>query len=60
MCALTENMRYRMRDTSHLLDIFDTLHKKGIPDEIILVSFDIIEIFLSIDNVKGMDAERSE
>ena len=59
MCApLTENMYYRIRDTSHLLDIIDTINQKGTPDEIILVSFDIVNIFPSIDNAKGMDAVR--
>ena len=56
--ALTENMRYKIRDTSHLLDIIDTINEKGIPDEIILVSFDIVNMFPSIHNVKGMDAVR--
>ena len=51
-------MRYKIRDTSHLLDIIDTINEKGIPDEIILVSFDIVNMFPSIHNVKGMDAVR--
>ena len=55
---LTENMRYKIRDTSHLLDIIDTINETGIPDETILVSFDIVNMFPSIDNVKGMDAVR--
>ena len=59
VCApLTENMRYKIRDTSHLLDIIDTINEKGIPDEIILVSFDIVNMFPSTDNVTGMDAVR--
>ena len=32
--ALTENMHYKIRDTSHLRDIIDTINEKGIPDEI--------------------------
>ena len=51
-------MHYRIRDTSQLLDIIDTMNQKGTPDEIILVSFDIVNIFPSIDNAKGMDAVR--
>ena len=51
-------MRYRIRDTSHLLDIIATINEKGIPDEIILVSFDIVNMFPSTDNVTGMDAVR--
>ena len=60
VCApLTENMRYRIRGTFHLLDIIETISEKGIPDEFILLSFDIVNIFPSIDNVKGVDAVRS-
>ena len=51
-------MRYKIGDTSHLLDIIDTINETGIPDETILVSFDIVNMFPSIDNVKGMDAVR--
>ena len=51
-------MHYRIRDTSQLLDIIDTMNQKGTPDEIILVSFDIVNIIPSIDNAKGMDAVR--
>ena len=59
ICApLTENMRYRIRDTSHLLDIIDTINETGIPEEIIIVPLDIVNMFLSIDNVKGMNAAR--
>ena len=49
-------MCQRIRDTSHLLDIIDTINEKGIADEVILVSFDTVNMFLSIDNVKGIDA----
>ena len=59
ICApLTENMRYRIKDTSHLLDIIDTINEKGVPEEIIIVPFDIVNMFPSIDNVKRMDAAR--
>ena len=51
--TLTENMRYRNRDISHLLDFIDTINEEGMPDEIILVLFDIVNMFPSINNVKG-------
>ena len=47
-----------IRDTSHLLDIIDTINEKGVHDETILVSFDIVNIFASINNVKVMKAVR--
>ena len=60
MCAFNWKyaFKYRIRDTSHLLDIIDTINEKGIPDKIILLSFDIVNMFPRIDNVKGMDAVR--
>ena len=59
ICApLTENIRYRIRGTSHLLDIIDAINKKYILDEIILMSFDIVNMFPTVDNVKRMDAVR--
>ena len=46
VCApLTNNIKTRIRDTSHLLDIIDELISERIPDNIILVSFDIINIY---------------
>ena len=55
---LTENMRYRIRDISHLLHIIDAINEKGIPDQIILVSLDIVNMLPNIDNVKRMEAAR--
>ena len=37
-------METRIRDTSHLLDIMDELNSEMIPDNTILVSFDIIHV----------------
>ena len=51
-------MHYKIRDTSRLLDINDTINETRIPDETILVSFDIVNMFPSINNVKGLDAVR--
>ena len=46
-------------DTNDCLQVYyKTINEKGIPAEIILVSFDIVNMFLSIDNVKGMAAVR--
>ena len=58
MCAINWKYAYRIRDTSHLLDIIDTINEKEIPDEIILMLFDIVNMFPSIVNVKGIDAVR--
>ena len=58
ICApLTENMRSRIMNTAHLLSIIDDLNDKGIPDNTILVSFDVVNMFPSIDNINGIEAE---
>ena len=57
ICApLTENLPSRIKNTSHLLDIIDEININGIPDNTILVSFDIVNMFPSIDNTNGIRA----
>ena len=41
-----------IKDTAHLLNIIDNLNKNYIPDNYILVSFDIVNMFPSLDNVR--------
>ena len=54
VCApLTANLRSRIKNTDHLLDIIDELNKNKIPQNTNLVSFDIINMFPSIDNKRG-------
>ena len=60
ICApLTENMRSRIKNTSHLLSIIDEINSKGIPENTILVFFDVVNMFPSIDNQTGIEAVRS-
>ena len=60
VCApLTENMPSRIKNTAHLLGIIDNINEKGIPDNTILVSFDIINMFPSIDNKNGLQAVKT-
>ena len=60
VCApLTNNAETRIRDTSPLLDIIDELNSEVIPDNTILVSFNIVNIYPSIDNDRGIAAVRS-
>ena len=53
---LTAEIPNRIRDTSHLLDIIDDLNNSCIPNDSMLISFDIVNMFPSIDNIKGMEA----
>ena len=54
-CApLVRNMRSRIEDTSHMLDIIDEINGNGIPENAILVSLDIENMFPSIDNTRGI------
>lgn len=55
--SLTENLPSRIKNTSHLLDIIDTINgSKLLSKSTMLVSFDIINMFPSIDNVNGINA----
>ena len=56
---LTNNFETRIRDTSHLLHIIDELNSERIPDNIILVSFDIVNMYPSIDNDRDIAAIRN-
>ena len=47
---LTEVMQCRIKDTSHLLDIIDTLNEQPISNHKKLMSLDIANMFPSIDN----------
>ena len=53
---MTENLRSRIKNTGHLLDIIDGLNESGISDDTILVSFDIVNMYPSIDNENGIQA----
>ena len=51
---LTEELPSRIKNTSHLLDIIDNINSKGLSANAILVSFDIVNMFPSIDNNYGL------
>ena len=60
ICApLTENMPSRIKNTAHLLNVIDDLNQRGIPDNTVLVSFDIVNMFPSIDNLNRINAMKS-
>ena len=56
---MTEGVPCRIRDTAHLLNIIDHLNKDYMSDNYILVSFDIANMYPSIDNVRGLTAVTS-
>ena len=59
-CALlTNNFEVRTRNTSYLLDIIDGLNSETIPNNTILVSFDIQNMYLSIDSDRGIAPGRN-
>ena len=47
---LTENIPTKTKDSYHRTDIFETMNGKSIPDNVILLSFDIINMFPSTDS----------
>ena len=52
-------MPCRIKDTAHLLNIIDDLNKDYILDDYILVSFNIVNMFPTIDNVRSIAAVTS-
>ena len=56
---LTNNIETKTRNTSHLLDIIDELNSEMILDNTILLSFDIVNMYLSVDNDRGITAVRN-
>ena len=60
VCApLSNNIETRIRDTSHLLDIIDELNSEMIPDNTVLVFFDIVNMYPSVGNDRGIAAVRN-
>ena len=49
-------MRSRIKNTDHLLDIIDSLNDKGFPENTILVSFGVVNMFPRIDNENEIKA----
>ena len=47
-------MECRIKDISHLIDIIDTLNEQLISNHTELVCLDIINVFPSIDNQRGI------
>ena len=50
-----ENLKSRIRDTNHMLCIIDDLNNSGFPNNYILVSFDVVNMFPSIHNESGLE-----
>lgn len=48
-----------MRDRSYLVDIIDELNSKAILHKEVLISFDLMKMYPSINNDKGTDAVRN-
>ena len=51
-----ERFQSRIKDTSRMLDIIDNLNDADLPENSVLVSFDVVNMFPSIDNESGTKA----
>ena len=51
---LANDLPSRIRDTEHMLNIVDELNRWNLPTESIIVGFDIVNMFPSIDNNFGL------
>ena len=56
--VVIESIPFRVRDTSHTLDIIDEINVKGMQGDDLLVSFDITNMFSSIHNQAGIQRVR--
>ena len=54
--GIASELLSRIKDTNHMLDIIDDLNNLNLHPESVLVSFDIINIFPSIDNKLGINS----
>ena len=51
---IASNLPSRIKDTGHMLDIIDEIKNSSLPTNSILVGFDIVNMFPSIDNKSGL------
>ena len=51
---IASNFPSRIKDTGPMLDIIDEINNSSLPTNSILVGFDIVNIFPSIDNKSGL------
>ena len=55
VCApLIDNIEIKIKDTANLLGIIDNLDTNRLPESRLLVSFDMVNMFPDIDNMKGI------
>ena len=60
ICAtLTNNTDARINDTEHLLQVIDNLNANELLNDTILVSFNIVNMFPNIDNIKCIQAVKT-
>ena len=51
-----EKISSRIKDANHMLDIIDSLNDSNLPDNSVLVNFDVVDMFPSIYNESGIKA----
>ena len=56
--TLTSNLPNIIKDKSHLLDLIDNINKSSLPDKLILVFSDIMNMFPNIGSEREMEALR--
>jgi hypothetical protein len=55
---LAESLPSRIKDTAHLLEIIDEINTSPLPENVHILSFDIVNMFPSISNAKGIMSVR--
>ena len=56
---MTNSIEARMKDRSYLVDVINELNSKAFLDNEVLISFDLMNMYPSINNNKRIDAVRN-
>ena len=51
---LTDRLNSKVKDTNNMLDIIDDINKSVLPENYVLVSFDVMNMFPQVDNKSGL------
>ena len=51
---LTDRLNSKVKDTNNMLDIVDDINKSVLPENYVLVSFDVLNMFPQVDNKSGL------
>ena len=51
---LADRLNSKIKETNNMLEIIDDINNSVLPENRVLVSFDVVNMFLNIDNKSGL------